>query len=330
MLTPETLKQSLKHDAQSPVIDVHTHSGADHFNTLFKGYPTNQSVKDLVWKMNYLNIDYAVNFPCPSSYYYFDFTHFHKTGELIPALEPAEDYPYQLANRQLMFETALFGQDKVIPFAMVFPGVEDAKQISALNTLGKEEKLFGIKLHTLATHTKATAFADTEYLQIAEDYSVPFLIHSGPDEYSKPKHIVSLAKSYPHLRFCIAHMGRFESAIFDEVGKLNSSNLFLDTSPLLALCRMTQMENDSGSAEPKLETTFDDPQEALLYAYSLYSRGILWGSDEPWTTFTFDDTGALIQNINYEDEKKLLDSLPVEVQTAIGFSNTVRFLFGEG
>jgi hypothetical protein len=321
------LAQHLFQVNQSQVIDVHTHCGAEHTGFLFRRYPSSQSVKDLVDKLNRNSVDFAVAFPFAASYYYFDFRRFVDHLMLEPL--PAEPFPYRAANQQLFYEVKLFGEGKIIPFPMIFPGVEDIQQIEYLDNLGKNDKLFGLKLHTLMTHVASSKLAETEYLALAEKYNVPLLIHTGHDPESRPEQVLELAVRYPHLRFCIAHVGRFEKCVFDDLSKLKTNNLFFDTSPFLAICYLTPHDQEQGQGGEKLPLPYHNPQQALLDLYHLYPEGLMWGTDEPWTSVVDNRKQQVLIRADYEDEKALLDTLPPLIKEKISYQNTLRFLFGE-
>jgi predicted TIM-barrel fold metal-dependent hydrolase len=326
MASRQELSRYLRQHETPSVIDVHTHCGIEHIGYMFRRYPTSQSIKDLVLKMKSAQVDFAVTFPFASSYYYFDFTKFNDHLTLKPL--PAEKFPYRTANQQLFYEIKLFGEEKIIPFPMIFPGLEDQQQIEYLDKLGKKDLLFGLKLHSLMTKVPAIRLANSEYLALAEKYNVPVLIHTGHDAESRPEQVLELAILHPNIRFCIAHVGRFEKIVFENLSRLKTNNLFFDTSPFSAICYLTPLDIQEGRGGEKLDLPYDQPAAALLQLYNMYPEGLLWGTDEPWTSVIDNKKQTLLKRVDYEQEKEILDILPHVAKQKIAFQNTVRFLFG--
>ena len=309
-------------------VDVHTHCGFDHFNIIRRRYPTSQSVKDLVFKLEATGIDYAVSFQCANSTYYFDFRELpRKSHKLIPL--PAESFPYEFANRQLFYEVSLFGDDRILPFATILPKYDEGKQVESLSEYAKKNCLFGLKLHTLATLTYVKDLLGSAFMELATNYSLPVMIHSGPDEYSRPEKIIELAQSYPKVRFCIAHAARFEQSAFDMFSGNRNPNVFFDTSPFLSLCSLTPLDIQRGVGGIKLDLPYGNPRDALIKLYSFASENLVWGTDEPWTTITDDTQQGILAKFGYRDEVDLLNSLPKEIKIAIANDNIQKFLFGD-
>lgn len=328
MIERNQVQDTLESKAGQDVsIDIHTHSGFDHMNIVRKRYPTSQSVKDLELKLRIAGIDYAACFPCPSSFYYFDFRDFSIKGKQLTEL-PAESVPYEYANRQLQYEASLFGNGRILPFASILPNHDEVGQVESLEQYAKKEQLFGLKLHTLPTRVRPISLIDSPFMQLADTYSLPVMIHSGPDEFSRPEDIITLARHHQSVRFCIAHTGRFEKSAY-EMLKDTDRNVFFDTSPFLSLCALTPLDIERGKGGEKLKLAYEDSRSALLQLYGIIPDNLMWGTDEPWTTITDDVQGTILTKFDYFDEAKLLKSLPDEVRIKIANDNTQRFLFGE-
>ncbi len=308
-------------------IDVHTHNGFDHMNTIRRRYPTSQSIKDLELKLRLASIDYAVSFPCPSSFYYFDFRDFSEKDRKLTPL-PAEAVPFEHANRQMIYEVSLFGNGRIFPFASILPQHNELRQVESLEQYAKKGYLFGLKLHTLPTRTKPSELTDSPFIELATIYSLPIMIHSGPDEFSRPENIIALARHHQSVRFCIAHAGRFEKNAYDMLLREGDTNVFLDTSPFLSLCALTPLDMQRGKGGIKLDLPYDDPGNALTQLYSLMPNNLVWGTDEPWTTIMDDTQQTILTKFDYFDEANLLKSLPSDIRVKIANDNTQRFLFG--
>jgi len=311
------------------LIDAHTHSGVDHMNIIKGRYPFTQSIIDLTQKLRLVNIDHAVTFPCASSMYYFDFSCFaNEKVKLIPHSNSAESFPYELANKQLFYEVSLFGENIIFPFAAVFPRIKEEEQISYLETVSSLDRIFGLKLHTLATHSKATDLANSKILDYAEKHSLPILFHTGPDKFSGAENVLELARQYPKIRFAMAHAVRFEKVIYDEMVTGRYSNVFIDVSPLISLCNITKVDISSGS-DSKLNIDYEDPRNVVVKLLSILPKNIIWGTDEPWTTITDDRKDGILPKVVYADEAQLLHSLPKNLKLTLANTNTKKFLFGK-
>jgi predicted TIM-barrel fold metal-dependent hydrolase len=221
----------------------------------------------------------------------------------------------------------LFGEDRVLPFANVYPGYEEQKQADYLEELGKGGMLFGLKLHTLAIQQSAIKLHNSPFLQVARSYSLPVLIHSGTDQISYPQNVVELARNNRDIRFCIAHVGRFEKKVFDSLND-GDTNIFFDTSPFLSIAKVTPLDIDRGIGGERLNLPYEDPTKALEVLCRMFPERMMWGSDEPYTTMTVDREGGVLMKVYYQDEVNLLNSLPSDLRAKIAHDNTIRFLFG--
>jgi len=307
------------------IIDGHVHAGTDATNVVLQRYPTAQNMMDIVRKMDASGVDYAATFPMPSDLFWFDASRLANNLELVPSLEPAEAFPYQRSNWSHFHEAKLFGDGKILPFAIILPGVKEEEQINSLRTYINQDSVFGLKFHTFATQTHASALKDSKFIRLAQEHSLPITVHSGSDELSDPQQVIELAKLYPDVRFCIAHAADFKKDIFMQLAQNPSHNLFIDTCPHISNCYLAQREDPN----QLLELNYADPKSALLGLYQQYPQGVIWGTDEPWTTITDDKNQTILAKVMYEDEASLLKQLPNDVRKQISYINTVRFLFGD-
>jgi predicted TIM-barrel fold metal-dependent hydrolase len=226
----------------------------------------------------------------------------------------------------MLYETELFGEERIFPFFTIFPGYEEGAQAEEIERLAKANVIFGLKLHTLATRSKATDLEGSPFIEVAQEYSLPLLIHSRDDEYSDPNNIVELAKVYPDLRFCVAHAAMFNERIF-EIARAQG-NLFIDVVPLLTLCNIASGKIAEGRAQGLLELPYEDPLAVLRQLANRFPELILWGTDEPWTTVTNDQTKGVHLKSSYKAEVSILDLLPEDARRNISNVNTIKFLFG--
>ncbi len=320
----ETLKNIILINDNS-LIDSHTHCGFGHYNLIQQRYPTSQSVIDLESKTELAGIDFVISFPFPGELYYFDI--FANSESDLPQHPPIEKFPYHFANRQLLYEISLFGNNRIIPFANIYPNHEEGQQADYLDELAKQGLIFGLKLHTLATQYSAEALAKSPFLDVSRAHSLPVIIHSGPDDISHPMNVVELAETNPDIRFCIAHIARFEKQVFDYIRNNNLQNVFIDTAPLLSLCKLTQLDINNGIGGEKLNLPYDSPQQTLVELCKLMPGHIVWGTDEPWTTITDDKQKQILMKARYGDEVAILRSIPPKLTKEIAHDNPIKLLF---
>ncbi|MFA7301647.1 MAG: amidohydrolase family protein [Candidatus Shapirobacteria bacterium] len=304
------------------IIDSHTHNGSDLSNIVKFRYPSSQSIIDLTNKTKLSGVDYVVTFPCPSDLFWFEPATFHQRNKLVVQSSPIEPFPHFISNETMFREIANFGQGRALPFANFIPSFEDTRQIEYLETKIKEDSLFGLKFHPLASQTSMALLKDSPIIDFAQRHDLPILIHTGPDKYSNPLQLLELSRSYPNVRFCAAHVGQFQKNFIEPLVNEKPRNLFIDTSPLISLC-FANRENISPNI---YDLPFSDPQKTLHSLYSKIPDNILWGTDEPWTTITNDKTGGVYCRVTYSDEVNLLKTLPTEAVQKIANKNTLRFL----
>lgn len=311
-------------DSSHKVIDTHAHAGFDATNIVRRRYPIAQSIVDMTRKMQSNGISFTALFPSPSDLFWFDARKVAFEGIWEQATQPAERFPYEHANIAHFTEVELFGNGKIMPFANILPGVKETEQLELLKQLRESDRLFGLKLHTLATHTHATKLIGSRFTEFAYENSLPIMVHSGADEYSRPNLIVEVAKKYPEVRICIAHTGDYEKDLFKTLTSDDCPNLFTDLAPHITNCYFANQRKDGLI----LDLDYAKPRDVIMDIYKLIPYRLLWGTDEPWTTVTDGANQRILTKVLYEDEINLLNSLPELVQTNISYTNTMRYLFG--
>jgi len=307
----EMLKKLQDHEV---CIDVHSHCGeVSLYNLQHERLHTTQNMRDLSLKMRLAKVDYFVVFLMASSMY-FDTRDFSRSG--------LEEYPYQLGNGALFYEASLFG-DRALPFMAIHPNVEEEKQLIALEERLSRDHLFGLKFHTLATHSKVSNLINSKFPEFLEKNKLPILIHSSDfDEYSDPNEIFKFLDLYPDIRVTIAHCGFFNAEFMNRAKDFQ--NLFIDSSSFNVLCQIfDRRENKKG----KIELDWKDPKKAFAEIYNMVPKQFLWGSDEPWTCYT-DYSGELIVNGDLFKEKELLDAQVTSIRKGVSYHSTMRFLLG--
>ncbi len=316
----------LSDSSSTALIDSHSHAGFDATNIVRRRYPIAQGVLDMVRKMEANGVSHAAVFPAPSDLFWFDAKGVAFDATWVHSQEPAERFPYEHANTAHFSEVELFGMGRIMPFANVLPGVREEAQLDLLKEFASRDQLFGIKFHSLATHTPVSTFAESLFADFAREQSLPVMFHSGADEYSRPEQALEVARRLPDLRICVAHAGDFETNFFDQLRPGAFPNLFVDVAPHITNCHFAKQVTDG----KVLDLKYDDPLTVLSQIYELIPERVLWGTDEPWTTVTDDANQKILVKVTYEDEVALLNSLPDRVRRSMAYTNPMRYLFGEG
>jgi predicted TIM-barrel fold metal-dependent hydrolase len=254
----------------------------------------------------------------PTSTYY-DLKLLSENSELVPSGQ--QDFPYQKENEFLLYECELFGEGHTLPFLAINPREKVREQLLQIKKWMKRYKIYGLKFHTLATHSKATALRRTGFIELAKSHNLPIMIHAGFSGSARPKYIFEIAKENPEVRFCVAHLADFSQELFNLLDIDFLPNLFIDPSPFMALCVAAAYEKNT----ERKEFDFRRPDIVLRQLAERYSENLIWGTDEPWTT-PVDKFGNIIERVDYEDEVILLNSLPKYLKQKIAYENSIRFL----
>lgn len=278
---------------------------------------------DLVIKAKLSGVSRVVTFPFPSTSYY-DIRRMVLTNERIPS--GLQDFPYQVENMALL-KGCENNEFPILPFMAIDPSNHVREQVEGLRQIYDKRKIFGLKLHTLATGITADKLLGSELIDFAQEKNIPILIHSGlGDEYSHPKNIVKLAKLSPSVRICVAHLAWLDEETIKEVAK--SDNMFIDTCPFLQICNRVRKESKMVFSPNLIDP--DKPAESMLRYYKLLKNNLVWGTDEPWTK-CISTRGNVSSNHTYGDEAEVIANLfQISPQSAIDIAsrNTERFLFG--
>jgi predicted TIM-barrel fold metal-dependent hydrolase len=292
-------------------IDIHTHScGIDQYNYQKPRLHMTQSLRDLELKEGFASVDWFLTSPMPSTTYY-DTRNFKSIG--------LDQFPFQLSNQALLYECKFYGK-KALPFLSIHPTKKVDEQIGLVSKACESDMVFGLKFHTLSTHTYPQDLCSSKFVSILEEYKLPLLIHSGEDKYSNPLDILKMSESCEDIRICISHAGFFNKELFENVDSYK--NIFIDSSPFGVLCALMKMKQLRGE---KIDINYSNPQKALEDLYKLIPDKLMWGTDEPFTSYT-DKNGKMLVSGNIFQEKKILDSVVVKIKKKISYENPLRFL----
>ena len=309
----------VKSELVNKVIDCHTHcTGIDILNYLNYRYPTTADLIDFHEKMSKNGVDYSITFPMPTTLYY--------DGRMILQGEYIHSgislFPYQIENEYLVKQIEHFKITNILPFLSFSIHCEVEKQVEHLRNLIEHYPVYGLKYHSKVEQYPVNKFGrGNKFLELAQEYNIPVVIHSEIREDSLPMNILSLAEMYPDVRFCVAHLACFSDVFFKEIDKKGYENVFFDTSPLSILIKPRNVYE----YRQRIKTlNYNNPKEIFDYFYLRYSKKILWGTDNPWCY-----TGKLAS------EKKTNGSYYAKEISAVGTENikklsenVIRFLYG--
>lgn len=310
--------------SEGKIVDCHTHaSGIDAFNYFVPRLPSTQSINELEKKMKENDISYCIVFPMPFSLYYNPKLVLEK-GKLQPS--GLEDFPYEKENKALLYE-ANFSNNCFFPFLAIDPKEKVNNQIKFLRNT---KNYFGLKLHTVATHSSVDDLNGSPFLEILRQRNIPIMVHSGRQENALPSKILSFARKHSDIRICIAHLAGFDMEIIKEIKTLK--NLFIDTSPFLNCCYLAEKKNLIYLSPNSFEFDYSKPLEVLVSINKILKGHLIWGTDEPWTTLSEQKDGKLIIKNSYDKERLLLKKLDKngfqDVKYEISNQNIRRFLWG--
>lgn len=302
-----TNKEVFNFNLPDGVIDVHTHSGSiDVYNFQIGHLPFSQSAKDLALKARMAGINLTVTFPFPTSGFY-------DARELVKGkrvLSNSQDFPYQLENQAVTAGCKKQGE-KLLPFVCVDPSAMAKEQLDYLSKLYDQQRFFGLKLHTVAANSSATDLGKSGFVDFAKEHNLPILVHCDlvfPKSHSE--YILQLAKDFPELRICMAHLAWLDDEAISQIPKYQ--NLFIDCSPFLDICKKVAEGNPRISKNHEIDPL--NPISSLLRYYYRLKDQLVWGTDEPWSP-------------DYFGEVKILSSLPGNVIEQISIKNPKTFLF---
>ncbi len=301
------------------VIDVHTHIGINA-KRLFAGiYPSCQGVIDILLKMDLAEVDYAITFPFEATLFDNpnDYSNLNPTGLM--------DFPYAKENQYLLQYTKQLGNGRLLPFINIDPKREIDKQLAQIEIWSKQYQIFGIKVHTKSMQTRGDELIDSPFIPIIKKHNWPILFHSYMQEIAHPSCILKFALAYPDIRVGIAHLGGGIVEFYQELDKYKPSNVFIDTSPFIASCKDLPYDSKNRGFNI-LDLPYNQPVETLKKLMDIYGGYLMFGSDEPFTTYVNPSEDAQTTISTVVDEMKIVNSLDPEYKKQLTETNPIRFL----
>lgn len=241
------MKQATESMKQYRKIDAHSHIG------MFGGWANvNISAEQLIAQMNEYNIEKTVisTFPARES------------------LEAAERY-----------------SDRLLCALWVNP-TEGNAALDQVNRLAANYKICGIKLHPLAQAYPANDPCVFPIAELAEEWKLPLMIHSGHAPFSLPWSIAQLAERYPNVKVLMIHMG-------------HGNGMYI------------QAAIDMAKAYPNiyLETSGMPMHTKIFEAYqTVGSHRIMFGIDAPFHHPSVEIQKALVSGLSHEELKNFFEN----------------------
>jgi len=319
--------------ARPLLIDCHNHVGADLLFYLHGDFPYAQHLVAMHDQGRALGVSHWVVFPFVM-HAALDLSTFMTTGEIREGLGRLQDVPYAFENRRLMREVHdLFPEEgkRILPFVMVDPMRHTAEQAQELRKLRGEYRFHGIKIQTTILQADIKHLRDRGkvFVELAEEWDVPFLIHSSvaeSDPWAQASDILDIAEANPRVRFCLAHSCRYDQECLDRVNEL--PNTWFDCSAHCIHCEGAVKDLPYIAPRTRrFDTDYRDPGRVIADLAAAYPHKFMWGSDSPYYSYAAEINHEIVRLIStYEREVNALKASPPEVVARIASVNTLNYL----
>ena len=338
MLTKTEIESRIR--AQTALIDAHTHVGIDPATFYNGNYPYATCADDMIVRMDATKVDVALCFPFGYTAY-FSFPAYLR-GEFRHNPRGGCPFPYQVENERLcqeIYEAFPEYAGRLLPFAFFDPGRRPDGQADFVDTLMGRYPIFGLKTVTSYTQSFISELLGKGgcLLDLAARHDLPVTIHSAVmpgDPWANVFDILRVVRGRPDVRFAIAHTCRFDRRALDAAAE--SENCFVDLSAFHIHCTLALQDHPAVAAiEHRFPADYGDHAAAMQAIAEAYPDTMLWASDTPghyWMSRFIDENGQVMQlrlTCGPYTETRELRKLPQDLQTRIGYTNTLRFLFGD-
>jgi predicted TIM-barrel fold metal-dependent hydrolase len=313
------------------IIDCHNHIGVDLMFYLRGEFPYAQHLSAMISEGRALGVDRWIVFPMVSNLS-LDFAKMREGAIVFPG--GFERVPYAFENRRMLREIyELFpGPGKAtLPFVMLDPMRETQAQAVELRKLRGEFKLYGLKIQStiLQSDIKSLGQQGHVFLELAEEWDVPLLIHSSvhpEDLWAQAKDILDIAEANPRVRFCLAHSCRYDKECLDRVNDI--PNTWFDCSAHCIHCECAARDLPVVAPKPRrFPSDYKKPAQVIADLAAAYPGKFLWGSDSPFYSYVGQFHGEVLALLsNYEKEVAALKAQPAGVIERIAKQNTLDFL----
>lgn len=219
------------------IIDSHVHIGS-FLDCELKG-------EDVIYSMNEYGIDYAI----VSSVSGVEFD--HELNEI-----PKEEQVTQLECLDECLQLARKYPNKIGVAVWVKPYTESVTEALKRAISENSDIIKAIKLHAYHSNTAVDSERFEPFLQLAREFDLPVIIHTGNGEKDSPRTVYNAAKKNPDIKFIMAHMG------------LGTDN----KEAIEFACRLPNLYGD---------TTWVPVQSTVELVKKASSKKVLFGSDNP-------------------------------------------------
>jgi predicted TIM-barrel fold metal-dependent hydrolase len=311
------------------IIDCHNHVGVELLSYLRGEFPYAQHLSTMMAEGGALGVDRWIVFPLVSNLS-LDFAKMRQGKVKYPG--GFERVPYAFENRRMFEEIyELFPKlgKATIPFVMLDPMRATAAQAKELRKLRKQYKFHGLKIQStiIQSDIKALLKQGRCFVELAEEWDIPFLIHSSVrsnDKWAQAKDILKIAEANPRVRFCLAHSCRFDKECLDRVNDL--PNTWFDNSAHCIHCDCAVMNLPVVAPKKRrFDSDYRKPAQVIADLAAAYPTKFMWGSDSPFYSYV---GGGLALVSSYEKEVKALMAQKAGVIERIAGTNILEFLNG--
>jgi len=281
-------KEQQKINKMREIIDAHANMGLDTSNLRKNLFPVGQGFRELLKKMDNYNISKSIIVPFPS-----------------PAGQFNENTPwYDIENHQLI--NASHYSRRLIPFPAVNPN--DKRSVENINVVRMfSDGIKGIKLsHTIPMNFSIDKLINHPLMKIVQDNNLVFMIHIGTGKEQGANRVhgtldyaIKVAKYYPKIKFIFCHLGRLHETIIEA---LNLENVFMDTAGLALWNKWTQFIALKPLGLFKNSTPISVIEQLIKLGYE---DKLLFGSDEPYTSYETEITNIEKASISEKAKNKI-------------------------
>ncbi len=136
---------------------------------------------------------------------------------IVSSITGMEVSSEQILLDDTMQVSQIRGNEKCIEFARRFPDrfrvllwmkplTEGFNEEFERLYLENQDMIVGLKAHPYYSALPFNDWRYEGYIQMAERYQLPILIHTASDECSNPKWVATMAERYPRVKFILGHM----------------------------------------------------------------------------------------------------------------------------
>ena len=326
--------------AKTALIDAHTHIGINPANFYEGNFPYATCADDMIVRMDMTKVDFALCFPFGHTAYFS--LPSYRRGKLRHNPKGDCPFPYKVENERLcreIYEAFPQYAGRLLPFAFFDPARRPREQAAFVEALAKRYPVFGLKTATSYLRSPITNLLGEGQciLDLAARHNIPLTIHSAVipgDPWGNVFDILQVVRERSDVRFAIAHTCRFDRRALDQAAELE--NCFVDFSAFHIHCLLARQNHPTVAPRRyRFPADYRNHAAAMQKIVETYPQSMLWGSDTPGHYFMsrfINESGEEIRtrlSCDPYTETQELRKLPKALQNRIGYTNTIRFLFGE-